>query len=107
MIGRACKTPGCLCHPALCEGARCPDFRRQVDIRLMHQSIYGTGNKAHSCSRDGRGIRGDRGPQRSGTELAGLCASASAWYRSKEKEKVSKNLLTSHGGKQGIGFDAL
>jgi hypothetical protein len=40
---RTCTAPGCLTHPALCEGARCPDFRDggKVYIPSRHPCMYG------------------------------------------------------------------
>jgi len=44
MIERTCTAPGCLCHPALCEGARCPDYRsgseEKVFIPYVHTYVH-------------------------------------------------------------------
>lgn len=105
-MNRTCKTPGCLTHPALCKPEYCPDFKRNINIGLMHQSIYhGTRSEAHSHSCDRGRVQENRRTQGTGSELAGLCAPATAWYSREENEEVSKILLTSHEGKQGKGLE--
>jgi len=102
----------CQTHPALCEGRKCADFlillQRKIDIGLMHQSnIHGLGNKAHSYSRDRRGVQGDRKTQGTGTELAGLRGPAIARKSQEVNIKILPSARNTQQGKDVLQMKPL
>lgn len=87
-----CSRSSCQTHPALCPGRKCPDYRDGGKAYIsLDQSINHERNKAHSCSCDRRGVRGDRSPQRPETELAGVCSAKTENSRSEQGIEKKKN----------------
>lgn len=93
---------GCLTHPALCEGRKCPDWERRGYIGLKPSYIHGkrSGMDNGDSSSECRGA--SKVETKEGRERHDLGRVCSQYCRN--RRRISKNdLQTAHYGKQAQG----
>jgi hypothetical protein len=103
MIGRACTAAGCLTHPILCEGARCPDYTKgKIYKEVTHTLPYVKEGANGECEADVFSRRAPKAEEEKGCRKYDLGRVLS--QDSGNRRRISKNCLPGacNTGKTGL-----